>query len=205
MHMTFLLYEGIEPVDLAAIGVMSMAKRVIPQLTYETIAATNAPVVFSNGLRVVPDRLFDDVSSVDVLLVPGGPGWRKASEDPAVLAFIRRVAPSGLACSICTGAMILAEAGVLDGHSATTKVEVFDPEVAPLCELSSRYPKVAARRALVVDEGAVITGGGVTLCIDTTLHLLERRFGSEKADEVARIMEYGAARSANRSRFLDLS
>ena len=51
MRMTYLLYEGIEPVDLAAIGVMSMAKRVIPQLTYETVAAANAPVVFSNGLR----------------------------------------------------------------------------------------------------------------------------------------------------------
>ena len=49
--LTYLLYEGIEPVDLAAIGVMSMAKRVIPQLTYETVAATNAQVVFSNGLR----------------------------------------------------------------------------------------------------------------------------------------------------------
>jgi transcriptional regulator GlxA family with amidase domain len=205
MHVTYLLYEGIEPVDLAAIGVMSMAKRVIPELTYETVAATIAPVVFSNGLRVVPDRVFDEVSSVDVLLVPGGPGWRKASEDAAIVSFIRRVAPSGLACSICTGAMILAEAGVLDGHAATTKVEVVAPEVAPLSELSARYPKVAARRALVIDEASVVTGGGVTLCIDTTLHLLERRYGSAKVDEVARIMEYSAARRANRFRFLEVS
>jgi transcriptional regulator GlxA family with amidase domain len=205
MHMTYLLYEGIEPVDLAAIGVMSMAKRVIPELTYETVAATLAPVVFSNGLRVVPDRVFDDVSSVDVLLVPGGPGWRKASEDPVVVSFIRRVAPSGLACSICTGAMILAEAGVLDGHAATTKVEVVEPEVAPLSELAARYPKVAVRRALTIDEESVVTGGGVTLCIDTTLHLLERRYGSAKVDEVARIMEYSAARRANRSRFREMS
>jgi len=203
MHMTFLLYDGIEPVDLAAIGVMSMAKRVIPELSYETVASTTAPVLFSNGLRVVPDRVFDEVSSVDVLLVPGGPGWRKASEDAAIVSFIRRVAPSGRVCSICTGAMILAEAGVLDGHGATTKVEVVAPEVAPLSEMSARYPKIAAQRALVVDEEVVVTGGGVTLCIDTTLHLLERQFGSEKVDEVARIMEYGAARRANRARFLE--
>lgn len=203
MHMTYLLYEGIEPVDLAAIGVMSMAKRVIPELSYETVAATSAPVVFSNGLRVVPDRVFDDVASVDVLLVPGGPGWRQASDDPAIVSFIRRVAPTGLACSICTGAMILAAAGVLDGHAATTKVEVVAPEIAPLSELSARYPNIAARRALVVDESSVVTGGGVTLCIDTTLHLLERRYGSAKVDEVARIMEYSAARRANRARFLE--
>jgi transcriptional regulator GlxA family with amidase domain len=92
----------------------------------------------------------------------------------------------------------------LDGHAATTKVEVVDPEVAPLSELSARYPKVDARRALVVDEATVVTGGGVTLCVDTALHLLERRFGKEKVDEVARIMEYGAARRANRARFLEV-
>lgn len=201
MQMSFLLYEGIEPVDLAAIGVISMAKRVIPELSYETVARDRQAVPFSNGLLVLPSRSFDEVEKVDVLLVPGGPGWRKASEDPAVLAFIRRVAPSALACSVCTGAMILAAAGTLDGLGATTKTEVVPPEVSPLHELRERYPEVRAQHALLVDTGAVITGGGVTLCIDAVLYLLERRYGKDAADEVARIMEYGAARDANRARF----
>jgi transcriptional regulator GlxA family with amidase domain len=201
MKMSYLLYEGVEPVDLAAIGVMSMGRRVIPELSYETIAAARGPVRFANGLKVLADRSLDEVSAVDVLLVPGGPGWRAASEDSEILSFIRRVAPSALVCSICTGAMILAEAGVLDGMAATTKVPVVPPEVSPLDELRERFPAVEARAALIVDSGAVVTGGGVTLCIDVVLHLISRRYGEPAAQEIARIMEYSAARQANRERF----
>lgn len=201
MHVTFLLYDGVEPIDLAALGVISMAKRVIPDVSYETVAVTRAPVRFSNGLTVLPDRSIGEVHSIDVLLVPGGPGWRAASEDPAILGFIRRAAPSAVLSSVCTGAMILAEAGVLDGLDVTTKSEVVPPERSPLIELTDRFPKVRARSALVIDTGAVVTGGGVTLCIDTMLHLLERRYDADAVGEVARIMEYSAARMANRRRF----
>lgn len=201
MHMTFLLYEGIEPVDLAAIGVISMAKRVIPELSYETVSFSSDPVMFSNGLQVLPTKTFDEVEKVDVLLVPGGPGWRAASKDDRVLAFVQRVAPAAMVCSICTGAMILAEAGILDGLRATTKFEVVSPEVSPLQELRNLYPKIQSEAALIVDNGNVITGGGVTLCIDATLHLLEKRFGEKATAEVARIMEYSAARAANKQRF----
>ena len=201
MRMTFLLYEGIEPVDLAAIGVVSMARRVIPELSYETVSFDRAPVTLANGLQVLPSTCFDEVHEVDVLLVPGGPGWRAAAGDARVLAFVRRVAATALVCSVCTGAMILAEAGVLDGLHATTKFEVVPPETSPLDELRQRYPTVRAEPALVVDNGRVITGGGVTLCIDATLYLIEKRFGKAPAAEVARIMEYGAAREANRLRF----
>lgn len=205
MHLTFLLYEGVEPVDLAAIGVISMARRIIPELSYETVAATRDAVQFSNGLMVLPTKTFDEVKGVDVLLVPGGPGWRKASEDPAIQAFTRRVAPGATLCSVCTGAMILAEAGLLDGKTATTKIEVVSPEVSPLLELRERFPSVQAERALLVDAGQVVTGGGVTLCIDAVLYLLGKRFGEQVANEVARIMEYSAARSANRARLAVLA
>ena len=199
--MTFLLYEGIEPVDLAAIGVMSMARRVIPGLSYETVSFDRAPVLLANGLEVLPSKSFDEVSKVDVLLVPGGPGWRAAANDARVLAFVRRVAADALVCSVCTGAMVLAEAGVLDGLRATTKFEVVPPEPSPLDELRQRYPAIRSETALVVDNGRVVTGGGVTLCIDAVLYLLEKRFGKQAVDEVARIMEYGAARAANSRRF----
>lgn len=199
--MTFLLYEGIEPVDLAAIGVMSMARRVIPGLSYETVSFDRAPVSFANGLEVLPSKSFDEVSKVDVLLVPGGPGWRAAANDARVLAFVRRVSGDALVCSVCTGAMILAEAGVLDGLRATTKFEVVPPEPSPLDELRQRYPAIRSEPALLVDNGRVVTGGGVTLCIDAVLYLLEKRFGKQAVDEVARIMEYGAARVANSRRF----
>lgn len=205
MHMTFLLYEGIEPVDLAAIGVISMARRVIPGLSYETVSFDRQPVLLANGLQVLPGRSFDEISEVDVLLVPGGPGWRAASTDERVLKFVRRVADGAIVCSVCTGAMILAEAGVLDGLRATTKFEVVPPEASPLKELQERYPSIRSDAALIVDNGRVVTGGGVTLCIDATLYLLEKRFGKEAVAEVARIMEYGAARAANLQRLVSVS
>ncbi|MEO8924541.1 MAG: DJ-1/PfpI family protein [Caldimonas sp.] len=177
-----------------------MGRRVVPQLSYRTVAATRAAVSMSNGLRVMPDLAFDEVEGIDVLMVPGGPGWREAAADPAILAFIGKWGAIANVCSICTGAMILAAAGTLDGLAATTKSVVVPPERSPLGELDERYKNVSAVNALLVDSGRVVTGGGVTLCIDTTLHLIAMRYGGAAADEVARIMEYGAALTANASR-----
>ncbi|CAM3489328.1 Isonitrile hydratase [Bordetella sputigena] len=200
MELSFLLYPGVEPIDLAAVGAISMAKRVIPEVSYQTLSLREGPVVLANGLTVCPDRSVADVRQPDVLLVPGGPGWRAAAADAEMLSFIRRIHGTCTLASACTGAMILAAAGVLDGRRATTKVQVVPPEQAPLDELSAAHPAIVPEHALLVDEGDVITGGGVTLCIDLVLYLLARRYGAPAAAEVARIMEYDAAHVANRSR-----
>lgn len=200
MQLTFLLYPGIEPIDLAPLGVFSMGKRVVPELSYRTAAPEMGLVELSNGLKIMPDVSFENVEDVDVLLVPGGPGWKDAAGNPQVIDFIRRWAPSATLCSVCTGAMILAAAGVLDGMAATTKKLVIPPEPSVMDELTRRYPQVKATEALLVDNKTVITGGGVTLCIDTALHLIASRYGEEAADEIARIMEYEAARQANAAR-----
>jgi transcriptional regulator GlxA family with amidase domain len=203
MKVSFVLYPGVEPIDLAAVGVFSMATRVVPDLRYETVAATLAPVTLSNGLRVLPDRTFDDVGEVDVLIVPGGPGWGDAARDETLLALICKVAAEATVASICTGAMVLAETGLLRGRRATTKKEVVDSERSPLEQLRGGHPEIEVAHALLIDEGKILTGGGVCLCIDTALHLLETRYGPSKVAEVARILEYSAAREANRRRFAD--
>jgi transcriptional regulator GlxA family with amidase domain len=200
MKFAFLLYEGVEPIDLAALGVISMATRVIPALSYLTVGADTSLQKFSNGLRVAPDFGFDDCPAVDAIIVPGGPGWQQASKDLAIRSFLQRRGGEALLISICTGAMVLAAAGLLDGRAATTKCEVRAPEVSPLSVLAREYPGVDARKALVVDAGSVVTGGGVSLCIDAILHVLATRIGVEEAAEVARIIEYGHAWEANRAR-----
>lgn len=200
MRLTYMLYPGVEPIDLAPLGVMSMGRRVVPQLSFHTVAASMEPVLLSGGLRVLPDDVFSDLVDVDVLMVPGGPGWEEAAQDPRILDFIRRWAPASVVCSICTGAMILAAAGLLDGLVATTKSVVIPPESSPMEELKRSYKNVSAIGALLVDNGRVVTGGGVTLCIDTMLYLIASRYGDEAANEIARIMEYSAARTANASR-----
>lgn len=200
MKFGLLLYPGVEPIDLATVGVLSMARRVLPQIEYVTVAAKAETVPMSNGLRVMADVSFADAPKLDVIIVPGGPGWVKACEDKTILDYLSRVAEHSIIVSVCTGAMILAAAGLLDGKTATTKVEVVPPEDPPLDMLKNHYSNVKTRRALIIDEGEIVTGGGVTLGIDTILYIIEREFGARKANEVARIMEYQAARHANTAR-----
>jgi transcriptional regulator GlxA family with amidase domain len=98
--------------------------------------------------------------------------------------------------------MILAASGILDDGPATTKREVVAPETSPLEVMRDVYPQIDVREAMLVDRGGrLVTGGGVSLCIDTTLHLLAIMLGQEVADETARIMEYQRAWRANRDGF----
>jgi len=203
MRFGLLLYEDVEPIDLATVGVLSMARRIIPDISYVTLACADEPVRLSNGLRVVADHNVQNVAdlALDVLIVPGGPGWSGPGSAPEILQFLQALPRQTSLVSVCTGAMILAAAGLLEGLTATTKVEVVAPEVPPINVLGTRYPGVDVRKALIVDEGRIVTGGGVSLCIDAMLYVLQKHFGAERTDEVARILEYQSANKSNIARF----
>jgi transcriptional regulator GlxA family with amidase domain len=201
MRFGVLIYDDVEPIDLAALGVLSMARRIQPDIEICTIAPRSGITLLANGLRVVADHDFQTAPKLDVLIVTGGPGWMEQSKLPETLAFIRDSAAKIPVVSVCTGGMILAASGVLDGRAATTKREVVPPEVSPLQRLRDEYPAIAAHEASLVDTGAIVTGGGVSLCIDTMLHLLKKLYGPETAAETARIIEYQRAWSANLSQF----
>ena len=120
------------------------------------------------------------------------------------LEFIRRHAgTSAVTASVCTGGMILAAAGLLDGRRATTKREVFAGEISPLNQLGDMHQVTEAVEARIVDTGKVITGGGVSLGIDMSLYLIRRYCGEEAAHETARVIEYSAAYEANAARLPD--
>ncbi|MGO8917362.1 MAG: DJ-1/PfpI family protein [Stellaceae bacterium] len=194
------IYDGVEPIDLATFGVLSMARRIRPDIEICTIAPESGIARLANGLRVVADYAISAAPKLDILIVTGGASWTAQSEAPETLAFIRRRAAEIPIVSVCTGGMILAASGILDGKAATTKREVVPPEVPPLQKLRA-YPRIQALEASLVDAGSVITGGGVSLCIDTMLHLLKRLFGPEIAAETARIIEYQRAWAANLAQF----
>jgi transcriptional regulator GlxA family with amidase domain len=120
---------------------------------------------------------------------------------PETLAALRARAADTLLVSVCTGGMILGASGVLDGKAATTKREVVPPELPPIGLMRERHPRIDVREASLVDAGTVITGGGVSLCIDAMLHLLKRLYGEEMARETARILDYHRAWSANLEQF----
>ena len=202
MRFGIFIYDGVEPIDLATFGVLSMARRIAPEISICTIAPKAGAVELSNGLKVTADFGIDDAPVCDVVIVTGGPGWTVQAKAPATLDYIRTVHASGRIASVCTGGMILAASGVLDGGPATTKREVVPPETSPVKVMRATYPKIDVREAMLVEgPDGMVTGGGVTLCIDTTLHLLKEMLGEDVANETARILEYSRAWRANREAF----
>ena len=200
MRFGIFIYDGVEPIDLATYGVLSMARRIAPEISICTIAPKAGVVKLSNGLHVIADHGIGDAPDCDVVIVTGGPGWEAQAKAGETLDFIRSQKPGTRLASVCTGAMILAASGVLDGRKATTKREVVPPERPPIDVMRQRHLAVDVAAASLIDSG-IVTGGGVSLCIDTTLHLNARELGMSVARETARILEYSRAWEANQRQF----
>ena len=201
-----LAYDGIEPIDIGATyGVLSMARRLAPNLRFFVVSKSGGEIAMANGLRLIADCDFDDCPRADVMMVLGGPGWQAASDDPGITAFIAEFHRcQGTVAGVCTGGMILAAAGLLAGRAATTTREIVEGETSPLDLLAQNYPQTRAIRARLVDTGSILTGGGVSLGIDMTLHLIARYLGRKAAEETARILEYRRAWNANGAELADV-
>jgi transcriptional regulator GlxA family with amidase domain len=203
MRFGIVVYDDVEPIDIGAtFGVLSMARRIEPAIGMFLVAPRAGAVRLAGGLQVMAHHGFADCPTADAFIVTGGPGWTREAANPEMLAFLRGLPRrTAVVASVCTGAMILAAAGLLDGRQATTKREVTGAEITPIAILREQYPTVRVVTAPVVDEGSVVTGGGVSLAIDLTLYLLERLGGPTLAAETARIIEYATARRANATAF----
>ena len=202
MRFGIFIYDGVEPIDLATFGVLSMARRIAPEISICTVAPKAGSVALANGLKVTADYGIDDAPACDIVIVTGGPGWTAQAKASTTLDYIRRVHASSRVASVCTGGMILAASGVLDGGPATTKREIVPPETSPVELMRETYPRIDVREAMLVERpDGIVTGGGVTLCIDTMLHLLKEMLGEDVANETARILEYSRAWRANREAF----
>jgi transcriptional regulator GlxA family with amidase domain len=150
-----------------------------------TLAREERPVVCAKGLRVLPDRTWATAPPLDVLVYPGGFGTRAQLGDEEVRGWLRGLAGGGtLVASVCTGALVLADAGLLDGRRATTHWGFLD-------RLSQLGRDVEVRPDdRFVDTGDVITAAGVSAGIDMALHLVARLHSPERAREVRRYIQY---------------
>ena len=150
-----------------------------------TVAVHGEPVVCAKGLRVLPDTTWADVGHLDVLVYPGGQGTRRQLDDVSVLDQIREVAATGaLMTSVCTGSLVYAAAGLLDGLPATTHWSSLDL----LASLGEGIDVRGEDR--FVDADRVVTSAGVSAGIDMALHLVDRLHSRERARQVRRGIQY---------------
>jgi transcriptional regulator GlxA family with amidase domain len=193
------LYDTVEPIDVGGtVGVISMARRILPNISDAVIARRAGPVRLAGGLTVEAPYGVADAPDCDVYVVCGGAGWPDASRDEDLISFLRRQAPERLA-SVCTGALVLAASGALDGRRVTTRRNAAGAEPKAPIELLSRVAKGASAAPAAVVDDMVITGGGVSLAIDATLYLIGKLYGDAARDDVARLIEYDRAYRANRA------
>jgi transcriptional regulator GlxA family with amidase domain len=187
------LFDQVEVLDFAGpFEVFATAARLRqrddaadPQLAWpQAIAQRPGTYAMRGGLEVTARCGFGSESAPGILVVPGGV-VEKEIANPAVRAWLRACSQAGfLLTSVCTGAFLLAEAGLLDGKRATTHWEDID-------ELQARYPQVrVCKGERYVDEDTVITSAGISAGIDASLHVVARMFGLDLARRTARQMEY---------------
>lgn len=179
-----LIFPQVEELDFVGpYEVLSYINKVCPESTKVLLVAETAePVTAFNGLRIIPDATLDDCPPLDIVLAPGGKGRMAAMKNPAILAFIRRQRQNArLVASVCTGAFLLATAGLLAGKTATTYHTAF-------AELEGYGVQVVAKK--VVRDGDIVTAGGVSSGLELGFFLLRELFGADLSQEVANKIEY---------------
>lgn len=169
----------------------------IAAYTVEIAAAKAGPFATSSGIRLIADRSIAQVRGlIDTILVAGGRGTTVALRDRAMIDWLRgSIRRTRRLCSVCTGAFLLAEAGLLDGLRATTHWRQ--------CErLAAQYPAVSVETdPIFVREGKIFTSAGVTAGIDLALALLEEDHGRDIALAVARELVMFLRRPGGQSQF----
>ena len=188
MRIAIGVFDGAEELDFVGPWeVLTMWRDVSPDDGIEVVLVgeTTEAVTCAKGMRVLPDTSWGDLGDVDVVVYPGGRGTRPQLGDETIRARIRVLKERGtLMTSVCTGSLVYADAGLLDGMPATTYWSAFDTLVSLGRDIE---PKPDER---FVDTGEVITAAGVSAGIDMALHLVGRLGSPDKAREVRRAIQY---------------
>ena len=157
----------------------------LPNAQVHVVWKTKDPVTSDTGLTFLPTTTLADCPPLDVICIPGGPGQIELMDDPEIIAFVRTMGGKAkYVTSVCTGALVLGAAGLLDGYEAATHWMSAD-------QLPLFGAKPVAKR-IVVDRNR-ITGGGVTAGIDFGLYLASELGGEEAARRIQLFLEYDPA------------
>jgi transcriptional regulator GlxA family with amidase domain len=180
-----LVFDDVEELDFVGpLEVFGMAVRLRQSGEVRIIAHGSREVRCRHGLQIVAHDLLPDCGNFDLLIVPGGLGARiHASKSKPILDLVRQ--QTGVVASVCTGALVLAAAGILAGKEATTHHSAF--------ELLRAYPEVIVvegQRATM--NGRIWTAAGISAGVDMSLRLVAHLWGDELAAEIAEAMEWSA-------------
>jgi putative intracellular protease/amidase len=186
MKFQLLLFDGFEEMDV--FGVFEALKMAGFDLSLLSLEKQQFTTGFY-GTKIIPEGILDLANKPDVLIVPGG-GWLNRStsgayaeaEKGTILRLIKAFYDQGvILASVCTGSLLLAKTGLLEGRPATTNIQA-------LSELQELGAKVI--KARVVDDKTIVTAAGITASLDLGLWLVERFAGKEKALEVSNKLEF---------------
>lgn len=199
------VFKDAELIDYAApAGVLSVARRLDPEIDVFLLAEAMRPVQTASGITVLPNYTLSDAPAMDAFVISGGLGARQEMHNRRLHDFIRQQTTDCLLASVCTGSWVFGRMGLLDGLPATNRKEPDRLEASymgktPIDRLAEIAPTCRVSRARVVDAGRVITAGGMSAGLELGFHLL-RRAGYDESfvGEVARIMEYQRAYQLHR-------
>lgn len=183
-----LIFDDVEVLDFAGpfevFSVTGRRQNLEPFHVF-TVAEHLRPVNARNGLSINPRHSFADCPPSDILLVPGGYGTRREMKNPVMLEWVaQRARQAELALSVCSGALLLAAAGLLDGLAATTHHMALEE----LRLIATRTDIRADQR--IVDNGHIVLSAGISAGLDMSLYIVSRLLGREQAEETAVYMEY---------------
>ncbi len=182
LQIGFLVFPKVQQLDLTGPYEVFAS---VPDAQVRLIWKDRTPIISATGLVLVPDTTFTEAPPLDVICVPGGAGVNALMEDEVVLAFLRRQGEGArFVTSVCTGALVLAAAGLLFGRRATTHWASHDL-LAPL--------DVIPEEGRVVVDGRFISGGGVTAGIDMALTVVAELLGRAQAEAIQLLLEYAPA------------
>ena len=199
-RVVILAFEGVQNLDVTGpFEVFSFAGRITGDpYALEIVAPAAGPLRTNSGLTIVADRAATSIrgGDVDTLVIAGGSGVAEAAEDDKLVRWVQRTAARARrTASVCTGAFMLARAGLLDERRAAT-------HWASAAELQRRYPRVRVdSESIFVRDGDVWTSAGVTAGMDLALALVEEDHGREVALEVARWLVVYVQRPGGQSQF----
>jgi len=193
-----LIFPGVRLLDVTGpIEVFTSANDFGGRYRLQLVSLGGLDVTASGGTRLGTDLSVDDIREpCDVLMIPGGPEWERLIKDDTLLDAVRRLSDKArCTASVCTGAFLLAAAGLLDGRRATTHWRSSG-------QLALRFPAVRVESdAIFVQDGPMMTSAGVSAGIDLSLAMVEKHYGAQVARAVAKDMVVFMQRPGGQSQF----